>query len=156
MNVIMIACGDTTVKNSGGAATKSIHVQSHSNLTILGYEGGSSILLDSVAHITAYALSYPGTMNSNSGVVNFISTGNPTQVASTPSVSSSVTNSSGANVQVIIQIGSTATRVSKTSGGSSIPITGSLTASTVTVNLCEGESIQLSNTTNVTWTWWIA
>jgi Pectate lyase superfamily protein len=88
--------------------------------------------------------------NGGASDVNYISTGQIGQYTPTPTVSTSaVTNRTGTRQSVVVSVGSTATNVVKNG-----VFLCTLTNSGVSVSVNPGESINVSQTTNVAWTWW--
>ena len=82
--------------------------------------------------------------------VNYIHTGQNGKVTAPTVATGQIYNTFGTTIMAMIQIGSTATNISR----QTVTVGATLTNQVVTVVLNAGECIALSQTTGVSWTWW--
>ena len=158
-NVSATGGGTQSISVSGNNSTLSnIYVD---DLKVLGVNNeialspavATTITLDSGAtsnYISGYAIA--GSVVDNSGEVNYIEDFAAVGVQSAPSTSTSpVPNAFGTKVEVVISIGTTVTMVTK--NATAVFVSTTAVPACVTITLAEGESVTLSQTTGVTWTW---
>ena len=127
----------------------------HNTCVVSGFESSGDTTIGTIDLNKTGNIVYPISNNGSGAVVdsstttNYLITG-LTGVLSAPSVvNTAVTNTFGTQVEVHIEIGGTGTIVTK----NATAITGSVTNRSVTVILDAGESVTVSQTTAVTWTW---